>query len=140
MTTPNFTGIWRLELARSVLKVETPREILFKIEQHGAHFRQRSLTVRKDGSEERGDFEFTVGAETESAIRGMQAVVRARWDGAVLIVESRVFAPGGELEFRDHWSFSNDGATLTMSHSDDELAGQVSVFEHGSDADAKRFD
>jgi hypothetical protein len=140
MALPNFSGIWRLELAMSALKIEPPRELLFKIEHDEPHVRQRSLTIGRDGSEERGDFAFTVGAETVSTIRGMRAVVRARWDGAVLVVESRLSAPGRELEFRDHWALSNDGATLTMSHPDDALAGQASVFERGEDADAKRFE
>lgn len=139
MPESNFSGVWRLELAMSTLKIEPPRELLFKIEHDGPHVRQRSLTIGRDGGEERGDFAFTIGGETVSAIRGMRAVVHARWEGAVLIIESKVSAPGREFEFRDRWSLSNDGATLTMSHPDDALAGQVSVFERGEDADAKRF-
>lgn len=138
MAEQNFSGIWRLDLARSVLKIEAPRELLMKITHDGMRVRQQVLIVRA-GGEDHGDFEFTVGAESVSAIRGQRAVVRAHWEDAVLIVESLVSAPGGELKLRDHWTLTNDGATLTMTHSDDELAGQISVLERGTKADAQRF-
>jgi hypothetical protein len=31
--------------------------------------------------------------------------------------------------FRDYWSLSDDGATLTMAHRDDDLAGQTTVLK-----------
>ena len=138
MTVPNFTGVWRLDLARSTLKIEATREILMKITHDGPRVRQQVLTISAAG-EERGDFEFTIGGESVSAIRGQRAVVRAHWDGAVLVVESLVSVPGGELKFSDHWALTNDGATLTMTHPDDALAGQISVLEQGTEMDAQRF-
>jgi len=55
------------------------------------------------------------------------------------VIESRMTTPDRESHFKDHWSLSNDGQTLTMAHRDDDLAGQVSVLEKSSQADTTRF-
>ena len=51
----------------------------------------------------------------------------SQWDGQELVIESRMNARGREFYFKDHWSLSDNGRTLTMAHRDDDLAGQVSV-------------
>ena len=53
-----------------------------------------------------------------------------------MIIEGVVRTPGeNDLRFSDHWSLSDNRATLTMSHPDDDLAGQISVLERVSSAD-----
>jgi hypothetical protein len=43
--------------------------------------------------------------------------------------------PARDAYFKDHWSLSDDGRTLTMAHRDDDLAGQTSVLERSSQTD-----
>ena len=35
--------------------------------------------------------------------------------------------PAGEMHYKDHSSLSDDGATLTMAHRDDDFAGQTTI-------------
>jgi hypothetical protein len=44
-----------------------------------------------------------------------------------------------KVHFRDHWSLSEGGSTLRIEHRDDDLAGQVAVFEQAHEA-AGEFD
>jgi hypothetical protein len=46
---------------------------------------------------------------------------------------------GREFYFKDHWSLSDNGRTLTMAHRDDDLAGQISILEKMPDAESARF-
>jgi hypothetical protein len=50
--------------------------------------------------------------------------VRAGEDGELVIHMTH-----GTKVFRDYWSVSDDRRTLTMTHRDDDLAGQVTVLE-----------
>jgi hypothetical protein len=43
------------------------------------------------------------------------------------------------LHFKDYWSLSADGATLTMAHRDDDLAGQTSVLHRAHLEDGQKF-
>ena len=75
----------------------------------------------------------TSGRETVHAMGRTEA----RWVGQELLIESRMETKGRTLHFKDYWSISADGGTLTMAHRDDDLAGQVSVLRrHGSIKDA----
>jgi hypothetical protein len=60
---------------------------------------------------------------------------RAWWEGAEIVIESRMKTPARDAYFKDHWSLSDDGRTLTMAHRDDDLAGQTSVLERSSQTD-----
>ena len=84
-----------------------------------------------DGTEQRMTFRFETGAETTNPIGGATARTRARWEGTELVIESWMKTPAREAYFKDHWSLSEDGRTLTMAHRDDDLAGQISVLEKG---------
>jgi len=46
-------------------------------------------------------------------------------------------APDRELHFKNHWSLSDDGQTLTMAHRDDDLAGQIAVHHKMAQTAAK---
>jgi hypothetical protein len=62
------------------------------------------------------------------------------FEGSIL----RGFAPKRGLAKFEHrvkslWSLSDDGRTLTMAHREDDLVGQMSVLEKGSQADTTSF-
>jgi hypothetical protein len=85
-------------------------------------------------------FTYETDAETANPIGEATARMHARWEGAELVIESRMKTPDREFHFKDHWSLSDDGRRLTMAHRDDDLAGQISVFEKRSQADTASFD
>jgi len=136
---PNFSGVWKLNLEKSVLRGPAPKRILVSIEHQEPALRQRVLITHADGREQRATFVLQTGAETINAIGGAAMRTRAWWEEMELVIESRMKRQDREAHFKDHWSLSADGQTLGMEHRDDDLAGQTSVLEKTS-ADTATFD
>jgi hypothetical protein len=126
---PDFSGVWEMNLEKSVLRGPPPKRILTIIEHQEPRLIQQLLVTNADGEEQRMTFSFRTDAETSNVIGSASAQTQARWEGAELVIESRMKTPGRNAYFKDHWSLSEDGQTLTMAHRDDDLAGQISVLE-----------
>ncbi len=129
METPNFSGVWELNLEKSHLKRLIPQRIAVRIEHSANSIRQQraSLTFSP------------IGNATSVRSRGNSGETRARWEGSALIVKSALAVSGRELHFRDYWSLLWDGGVLTMAHLDDELAGQISVLERAPSQSFERL-
>jgi hypothetical protein len=120
----DFSGLWRLDLERSTLRGEPPSCVLVTIEHAEPELIQEMHVTRKDGTESSVIFHYdTSGGETANA----QVRSRAHWVGAELLIESWMETQDRVLHFKDYWSLSADGAALTMTHRDDDLAGQTSI-------------
>jgi RimJ/RimL family protein N-acetyltransferase len=127
---PDFTGIWRANLEKSILRGPVPREILHRIEHREPHLDQEILFAQAGGNEQHLIFSYnTTGDETTNSIGCRTARTRALWDGTELVIESWLETPDRQLHFKDHWSLSDDGETLTMAHRDDDLVGQIVVHD-----------
>ena len=127
---PDFTGVWQANIQKSVFRGPAPKRLLNRIEHCEPEFIQEMIVTQASGEEQRlAVCYLTNGEETANAIGGATATTRARWEGAELVIESSVEAAGHTLHFKDHWSLSEDGQTLTMAHRDDALAGQIVVHE-----------
>jgi hypothetical protein len=136
---PDFSGVWELNFERSILRGPAPQRILMMIDHREPHLSQRIHYVDAGGAEQRVTFRYETGAETTNSVGESIARTRARWEGLELVIESRLKTPERDFHFRDHWSLSDDGRTLTMAHRDDDLAGQITVLEKRSPADATGF-
>jgi len=137
---PDFSGVWEMNLERSILRGPAPKRILIKIEHREPRLVQQIHLTNAAGIEQRLTFSYETGAETTNFVGEATVLTHARWEGTELVIESRMKTPGREFHFKDHWSLSDDGRTLTMAHRDDDLAGQTSVLEKCSGADATSFD
>jgi hypothetical protein len=126
---PDFTGTWKLNLERSTLRGSIPKQLLMKIEHREPILIQEVWFTDDSGSERRQTFTVEIGSGTFNPIGGTTALTHSRWEGSELVIESRMKTPEREFYFKDHWSLSGDGQTLTMAHRDDDLAGQISVLE-----------
>ena len=137
---PDFTGVWEMNFERSILRGSTHSRILMRIEHVEPRLIQRIQLTNADGTEQQVTFTYETGAETTNPVGEATARAHARWEGTELVIESRMKTPGREFHFKDHWSLSDDGRTLTMAHRDDDLAGQVAVLEKRSQAHTISFD
>ncbi len=120
----NFTGVWRLDSQASRFHGPAPASLLMKIEHTEPDLTQHVTATGPDGAEQQRVFTCRTGEETISAIGETTLRSRAYWQDAELVIETTMTRQGKDLVFRDHWSLSADGATLTMAHHDDALAGQ----------------
>jgi hypothetical protein len=129
MKSPNFSGLWRLNPAKS--RLVRVSKIAMKIEHDGACFIQDVKALSNAGSISLGRFVGnTSGGEFSNDVRGLTMVSTATWSDDELIIESRIDAGEGRAaHFRDHWSLSHDGTELRMEHRDDDIAGQLTVLE-----------
>ena len=125
----DFTGVWELNLERSTLRGSAPKRIVMQIEHQEPRLVQQIRLTNADGVERRMTFAYEIGAETTNSVGGTPARTSARWEGEELVIESRMMTPCREVYFKDHWSLSGDGHSLTMAHRDDDLAGQVAILE-----------
>jgi hypothetical protein len=126
---PDFTGVWDLNFERSTLRGPAPKRVLIAIAHREPALTTEILCLDANGAERRQTLTYRTGAETANSIGEVTVRSNARWQGMELVIESRMETPGREAYFKDCWSLSGDGRTLTMAHRDDDLAGQVSVLE-----------
>ena len=129
VTRPDFTGVWKFNISKSTMRGSAPQQLLMRIEHREPTIIQQILSTDGTGSEPRQTFAIEVGTETFNPIGGVTARSFARWEGSELVIESRMKTPEREFHFKDHWSLSDGGETLTMAHHDDDLAGQIAVLE-----------
>jgi hypothetical protein len=135
----NFSGVWKLNLKKSIMRGALPKQILVNIEHNDPTLIQQMLLTDANGAEQRQVFTCRIGVETKNSVGGVELQSSARWNGAELVIESRMNARSREFYFKDHWELSSDGRILTMTHRDDDLAGQISVLEKMPDTDSSYF-
>lgn len=127
---PDFSGIWKANLGRSKLLGPVPKAVLVKIAHSEPGLRAEMLIAKMDGSEERRPFRcLTTGEETIGQLSGVPLRTRSRWVGRELQIEPWLNSGSREMHFRDYWSLSQGGNTLTMGHRYDDLAGRMSLLE-----------
>ena len=136
----DFTGVWKANLDESVLRGPARKQILVKIDHRGPLLIQQILVADAGGPERRQTFIIEVGANTINTVNGTPARSRAQWEGKELLIESWMKTPDREFHFKDFWLLAGDGQTLTMTHRDDDLAGQITLLEKLPPAQAADFE
>jgi hypothetical protein len=136
----DFSGVWRLDSAASTFSGPAPATLLMKIDHQGSDLTQHIIATDAAGAERRTIFTCRIGEETISAIGETTLHSRADWQGDELVIETVMSRQGRDLQFRDHWSLSDDSSHLTMTHRDDALAGQsVLLIRDGTPMSAAAF-
>ena len=132
----NFTGIWRLDAAASQFHGPAPASLLMKIDHQEPDLTQHIFATDSAGKEQRRVFACRTGEDTISAIGETTLRCRTYWQENELVIETTLSRQGNDLNFKDCWSLSADGARLTMAHRDDALAGQNVVLVRDDDSAA----
>jgi hypothetical protein len=126
------------EEARSVPKPR--RKAWVKIDHRDPNLTQTMLIVAADGGEQQQTFTYeTDGRESTNKTALGEGQSRAHWNGSELVIDSVLNTPNRTFHFSDHWSLSSDSQTLQMAHQNDDLAGQVAIFEKAPPDAAARF-
>lgn len=119
-----------MDLAKSRLLGPVPRAVFAVVEHREGTVSIEMQRTEEDGTEQLYRFQCqTNGEPTTNLVQGVEVITTAHWAASELEIVSRMMAGGRERTFRDYWQVSADGATLTMEHRSDELAGQVAVFQ-----------
>jgi hypothetical protein len=109
---PNFTGVWKLNLAKSELGPVPQPEVLTRTVNHNDPSLQISSYTKGAAGETTTELKYTTdGKPAEN--KGSKGT--AKWDGDKLVVDSIRDFQGSELKLHDVWTLSADGKTLTVS-------------------------
>ncbi|MEO8051235.1 MAG: hypothetical protein ABI833_12535 [Acidobacteriota bacterium] len=113
--TPNLSGEWKLNLAKSDYeKFPVPESVARKIEHNGSKL---VLTTTQKGSQGEVTSKLvytTDGKESVNEMAGGQSKGTAQWIGDVLIIESSREFQGVTLKQKEVWIVSPDNRTLTI--------------------------
>jgi len=112
--------------------------MIAKIDHREPRLAQHVIVLDTSGGRQQLRVEFlTNGEESVNSVGAGQMRTRASWKNEELLIESWLTAGERMSHFRDFWTLSTSGDTLTMEHRDDDLAGQVAVLERAPDAQAE---
>jgi hypothetical protein len=112
---PNFSGDWKLNVAKSSFgQMPAPNSMTTKIIHEDP-----KLTSHVKQSGEMGEFEFdstytTDGKECSNDMFGNPIKSTLKWDGDTLVIDAKGQFGGNDFTMQDKWTLSDDGKTLTI--------------------------
>jgi hypothetical protein len=113
---PNFSGEWKLNLAKSDFgPMPPPNSRVDKITHEGVN-----LNVVSKQSRDQGDFTTeskytTDGKECVNEIRGNPFKSTLKWEGDTLAVQTKGKFGENEFTVLSKWALSEDGKTITIN-------------------------
>lgn len=112
---PNFTGEWKMNPAQSDFgSLPVPERMVRTIE-HDEPSLKFKTTMSGPQGEVTTELAYTTdGKETTNTIRGSEVRGAARWEGDVLIIESKRSVQGMELTQTDRWTMAADARSMKV--------------------------
>jgi hypothetical protein len=113
---PNFSGDWKLNASKSNFgQMPAPTSLTQKIT-HADPSLKVQTAQSGDFGDINSDFSFTTdGKECQNAIGDMfKMTSTVKWDGDILLFDSKMDIQGNAMSGTDKWSLSPDGKTLTV--------------------------
>jgi len=108
----NFTGVWKLNLAKSELGPVPPPEVATRTINHNDPVLQISSYQKGAAGEATTELKYTTDGKPAD---NKTSKGTAKWDGDKLVVDSVRDFQGAELKLHDVWALSADGKTLTVN-------------------------
>ena len=130
---PNFSGTWKLNVAKSDFGVLPPSNGRTDIIDH----QDPNLkdTVSDDAAQGQQNYTLSMTTDGKEAINkpgGLEMKNVATWDGGNLVVNTKLQFQGSDVTIKTSWALSADGKTLTESaHLESQMGetDQKLVFE-----------
>lgn len=113
---PNFSGTWKLNVAKSDFGVLPPPESQTSIiEHHDPAFKMTVSAVTAQGKMDYALESTTDGKETAVKMGPRDVKLAFSWDGPALNVNSKLMFNDQEVTLKSVWTLSADGKTLTQN-------------------------
>jgi hypothetical protein len=111
---PNYSGTWKLNLDKSDFGPMPPSNSRTDVIEHS----DPALKIHTvdDGAQGKQDYTInmmTDGKEADNSVAGMTVKNTANWEGANLIVGTKLDLQGTDVNVKTTWLLSPDGKTLT---------------------------
>jgi len=123
---PNFSGTWKLNLEKSEYgPMPAPTSMVDKI----AH-EDPSLKINRNQAGQQGELNYdlnftTDGKESTNTIRGNSMKSTVSWEGETLVFDSKLSIQDNEITFKDKWTVSPDGKTITINRHAASAQGEI---------------
>jgi len=120
---PDYSGIWRLNAARSELQsMNEPAAVTLRIEHRGVKIHCTALPsegttpVSWDYTTDQKEARYKIGDTSRNS--------RLKWEGDALLVNTLVNARDRSYTVMDRWKISRDGKTFTIRRQVESLSGE----------------
>jgi hypothetical protein len=113
---PNFSGTWKLNVAKSDFGVLPPSNGRTDVIDHQEPNLKDS--VSDDAAQGQQNYTLSITTDGKEAINrpgGLEMKSVAKWDTSNLVVNSKLDLQGNEVGIKTTWALSDDGKTLTES-------------------------
>ena len=112
---PNFSGEWKMNVAKSDFGPMPAPEVLTRSIKHDDPALQITTYQKGSRGEVTTELKYTTdGKPAVNKLQGSDAKGTARWDGDKLVIESWRDIPGVEIHGKAIWSLSDGGKVLTI--------------------------
>jgi hypothetical protein len=113
---PSFTGEWKMNPSKSDFgMMPAPSSMTQKITHSEPDLRVVSTQVGQQG-EFTSDSKYTTdGKECVNKFREFERKSTLKWEGDILVIESKMDIQGTAVTISEKWSLSEDGKTLTIN-------------------------
>jgi hypothetical protein len=132
---PNFSGTWKLNVAKSDFGVMPAPEFRTDIIDH--HEPALKVTTSTNGAEGKQDFTITLstdGKEAVNTIMGSEVKSIAAWDGPTLVVTSKLRFNDTDVTIKSVYVLGDDGKTLNVNSHIASAMGEMDqkyIYEKG---------
>ncbi len=112
---PNFTGSWKLNVAKSDFgPMPAPDKRTDKIAHEEPVVKVSTTTVGQQGEFTYDMAYKTDGSESVNSLRGNEFKSVAKWEGDKLVINTKGSFGGNEFSSKSTWSMSEDGKSFTV--------------------------
>src|SRR5579884_4207637 len=114
---PNFTGAWKLNVAKSDFGVMPPPDSRSDTIEQTPDGTIKD-TVMSEGQQGKQNYTFSLptnGTETTVNAGQRQVKLSAVWEGPVLVVTTKLDYQGSPVELKSNWTLSPDGKTMNQA-------------------------
>jgi hypothetical protein len=112
---PDFTGDWKLDVAKSDFgQMPAPQSMVQKVTHSEPNLKVVSTQVSSRGEFTSERNYTTDGKECVNKMRNNDVKSTLKWDGDTLVINSKFSFQDNEITTAERWSLSGDGKVLTI--------------------------
>lgn len=125
---PDFSGVWKMNNDKSDFgPIPKPDKYESKI-----NHKDPELKVSTTQSGEQGEMTVDVvfstdGNETSNKIGPGEMKSKGRWEGKILVIDSKLDFQGNEIGISEKWNLSEDGKTIVIDRVINSPQGDLAI-------------
>ena len=127
---PNFSGDWKLNASKSDFgPMPAPETLTMKIEHKDPALKVEAVQVGQQGEVKSESNYTTDGKDSKNKMRNNEMVSKVKWEAEALTFDTKLDFQGNEVTFKDNWTVSADGKTLTIKRKINAPQGEFETLQ-----------